>query len=225
MRNVFILLLGLVSMPACAGTDVTQFEGVQQECAQVGDITFGNGGRWSSCRVTRGRWVATLDFMDIYQAQYCLAKKNVQSCDQRALVIFSNRAYTPDAKVLLVRIDDGATSYDDPMVVASDDESIMSISVRNPENVVEQRYYLWRADRWVAINAQDWLRGLPAYLPDGAMARDTAWPDLETMSAKVNLFKAGDADCCPSGGVANVELALVNEHFAVKQVKVNRSGE
>lgn len=225
MRNIFLMLLmALMVTQVYAADDVIKFAGVQQECAQVGNITFGPDGRWASCHVTRGRWVATLDFMDLYQAQYCLGH-DAKTCDKRALVIFANRAYTLEAKALLVRIDDGATEYDDPMVVISENESIMSISARSAAGVEAKHYYLWRTDHWVVINTEDWLRGLSAYLPEGASIRGVAWPDLETMSAQVSLFRTGDADCCPSGGKANVEFGLVKEAFAVKQVKVSTMGK
>lgn len=229
MRIFFALILMMVVSTAThAAGDMTQFAGVQEECAQVGNITFGPNGRWASCRVTRGRWIATLDFMDLYQAQYCLSKNvsnNVEACDQRALVIFSNRAYTPDAKALMVRIDEGATEYDDPMVVASGDESIMSVSARNSTGILAKSYYLWRTDHWVAMDAKSWLNGLSAHLPKGTAARQVAWPNLETMSAKVSLFRPDDADCCPTGGMAEVELGLVKEQFAVKQVKLSLMSE
>lgn len=221
MRTIFLLMLAaLVSTPVHAAGDSVPFAGVQQECVQVGDITFGPGGRWANCRVTRGRWFATLDFLDLYQVQYCLGK-NAETCDQRALVIFANRAYTKDAKALLVRIEDGATEYDDPLVVGSDQETVMGVSTRNPAGDVAKSYYLWRTDHWVAMDGQGWLHGLSARLPNGASVRQAALPDLETMSAQVSLFRAGDADCCPTGGLAKVELGLVKEQFAVKQVQVS----
>jgi hypothetical protein len=166
--------------------------------------------------------------MDLYQAQYCFSKNasnNADHCDQRAMVIFSNRAYTPDAKALVVRIDEDATEYDDPMVVASDDESIMSISAHNSAGILVKSYYLWRTDHWVAMDAQGWLSGLTAHLPNGTSVRRVALPDLETMSAQVSLFRSNDADCCPTGGMAEVELGLVKEQFTVKQVKLSQKSE
>lgn len=219
MRAIFLLLTLLVLPPAYAAGDVTKFEGVQQECAQVGEITFGPGGRWAQCRVTRGRWLATMDFLDLYQAQYCLGK-NAETCDQRALVIFGNRAYTPEAKALLIRIDDGQVEYADPLVVISGNESVMGLSVRKPGGELTKNYYLWRADQWVAMDAQGWLQDLTARLPSGMSVRQTAWPDLETMTAQVRLFRADDLDCCPSGGLASVELGVAQTMFMIKQVKV-----
>lgn len=221
MRIITLLLLSaLVSTPVHAAGDLIPFAGVQEKCVQVGDITFGPDGRWAGCHVTRARWVATIDFLDLYQVQYCLGMR-AKACDKRALVIFANRAYTPEAKVLLVRMDGGSMKYEDPLVVLSDNETVMSVSARNATGIVAKSYYLWRTDHWVAMDAQGWLKGLSTYLPKGASARQEPWPDIDTMSAQVKLFRAGDANCCPSGGMANVELGLVKTQFAIKQVKIS----
>ncbi len=134
MRIITLLML-TITIKAYAGADIAPletvpFEGVQYECRQVGGISFGANGRWADCHVTRGRWVATIDFLDIYQAQYCLGN-TPESCEQTAQVIFANRAYTPDATVLLTRLDEAGTSYIDPLIVNSDNDSVMSMTSRN----------------------------------------------------------------------------------------------
>jgi hypothetical protein len=226
MRVFFLSVLALfvsTLVHAQVSNKVIPFAGVQEECVQVGEITFGSGGRWANCHVTRGRWVATIDFLDLYQAQYCLSKTG-DICDKRAIVIFANRAYTPDATVLMVRMDDSAMAYDDPLVVINGDESVMSVSAHSVAGNITKSFFLWRADHWVPMKAQTWLPELSASIPQGSSFRQgSSWPDLETMSAQVSLFKKGDSDCCPSGGVADVELGLSNEQFTVKQVKVRSS--
>ena len=200
--------------------ETVPFEGVQHECRQVGGITFGAKAKWANCHVTRGRWVATIDFLDLYQAQYCLGK-TPDSCEQTAQVIFANRAYTPDATVLLVRLDEAGTRYMDPLIVNSDDDSVMSMASRNTADIIATQYFVWRADRWVAIDAQHWLRDLQAKLPKGTSSRNlSAWPNLENMRAEVKLFNTQDADCCPSGGVAKVVIGLETNQFIVKNLTI-----
>jgi hypothetical protein len=137
------------------------------------------------------------------------------------MVIFANRAYTAEAKVLMVRIDDAGMTYDDPLVVIDGEESVMSVSA-SVAGAVTKSFYLWRTDHWIQMEGQNWLSSLSAFIPSGMSVRQTSsWPDLETMSAQVSLFKKDDADCCPSGGLANIKLGLAKEQFTVKQVKVN----
>jgi len=148
------LLVALLPLSVHAKGNQVEFAGVQKECVQVGKITFGPGGRWANCHVTRGRWVATIDFTDLYQAQYCLGK-NEQTCDQRAMVIFANRAYKPTAKVLLTRIDKGGTEYDDPLVVSSPNGRAMVVTARTPNGADTKNYYRWQTDHWIPMNEKD----------------------------------------------------------------------
>ena len=200
------------------------FEDVQERCEQVGEITFGANARWSNCHVTRGRWVATIDLIDMYQAQYCLGAGE-QSCEQRAWVLFANRAYTKEAKVQVVRMDTAKTIYEDPLVVIVGDERLMSMTSYTSEDNKSTNYYIWNTDHWLPIESQDWLKKLSAKLPQDTAIRQSVWPDLETMSADVNLFKSGDKDCCPTGGKANVELGFENKNFSVKKVHISAAAQ
>lgn len=238
LRIFMVLMLMFTRINAVTAAETIQsqtpaletvpFEAVQNECKQVGGIKFGANAQWENCHVTRGRWVATIDFLDIYQAQYCLGS-TPESCQQRAQVLFANRAYTPDATVLLVRLDEAGTSYADPLIVNSDNDSVMGMTSHNAAGAVTTQYYVWRTGHWVAMDAQHWQHDLQALLPKGTSAREVSvLPDLESMSAEVKLFRSSDADCCPSGGIANIALGLEsglgsnNEkaQFTVKQVNI-----
>lgn len=157
------LLLALLPLSVHAKSNQFEFAEVQKQCVQTGTITFGPKGRWASCHVTRGRWLATIDFTDLYQAQYCLGKDE-QSCDQRAMVIFANRAYKPKAEVLLVHLDKGGTEYDDPLVVSSPDGRAMMVTTRTQNGSEAKNYYRWRSDRWMPMAEKDGQQFF-SYLP------------------------------------------------------------
>ena len=226
MRNAFagLFFSALVSTPVHAIGDLTALSIVQEDCAQVGDIAFGANQRWADCQVTRARWVATIDLVDMYQAQYCLGS-GAGACDQRALLVFGNRAYTPTARLLVQRVDPGASEYEDPLVVKNDYGRILTVSARLPGGVKSSNYFLWQDGQWAPIDTQAWLQDLAKRLPPGVKARQGALPDVDTMSAKASLFRKGDADCCPSAGEANVELGLENRRFALKKLNVGKVPE
>lgn len=208
-----------VTKPAPLADDEALMDDIQKQCVQLGGVSFGAGKRWSDCEVTRGRWVGTIDLTDMYQAQYCL-RNGTQECAQHALVLFGNRAYTPNAKLLVQRVDTGSTSYDDPRIVINDYGRILIISTHTPEGVSSHNYYLWKTGQWVSIDNKKWLQDLSARLPAGVIARDGALPDIDTMATQVKLFRDDDAECCPKAGVANVELGIDKEKFSLQSAEI-----
>ena len=224
MRVAFtaLLLAAAFAAPVHARDNAIKFEGVQEHCVQAGKIKFGAGTPWSNCSVTKGRWVATLDFIDMYQAQYCLGSSN-GACAKRALLLFSNRAYTPKAGLMLQRIDPGATEYDDPRLVQTKYGDILTLTAHLPGGKVDKSYYVWRTGRWITVNARGWLHELPRQLPKQASIKADAWPDLDSMSAQVALHQNGNADADDS--VAEVELGLAHDRFTVNKVTLAQKAE
>ena len=219
MRVAFVVFLfgAIVTSPVHARGDVIKFEGVQEHCVQAGKIKFGANAKWKNCNVTRGRWVATLDFIDMYQAQYCLGKV-AGECDQRALLLFGNRAYTPNAKVMLQRIDPGATEYEDPRLVQTKYGDILTLSAHLPDGSESKSYYRWQSGHWRPVEARRWLRDLAKQLPKGEAINAAVWPDIDSMSAQAKLHHAGGA----SDQVAKVELAVVKDRFTLKKLTLTR---
>ncbi len=224
MRIAFACLLisTAFSMPVHARGDVTDFEGVQERCVQVGKIKFGANSRYSDCTVTHGRWFATLDILDMYQAQYCLGNGD-GVCEQRAFLVFANRAYTPKAKLLLQRIDPGAAEYDDPLVVQTKYGDILTLTARFADGRMSKSYYRWHSGRWIAIEARGWLRELSKRLPKGETIKAEAWPDADSMRAQATLQSADGSGA--GDKVAEVELAVANDRFTVKQVSLGPKPE
>lgn len=200
----------IASSSVHARGDAIKFSGVQEHCLQVGSVKFGPNSQWKECRLTKARWFATLDFIDMYQAQYCLSKGD-DGCDRRAQLVFSNRAYKPGAGLMLQRTDPGAAEYDDPLVVQTAYGDMMELKARLPGGSVDKSYYLWRSGRWVPVDAHGWLRDLSKQLPKGTSVSAEAWPDIDSMHAQAALAGAGDR-------VAEVELAVANNRFTVKSV-------
>ena len=209
-----LFMAAVVSTPVHALGDLTAFYNIQQECAQAGAVSFGAGGRWAACEVTRGRWASTLDFIDMYQAQYCLGGGDGK-CERQALTLFGNRAYTPLAKVLIQRIDPAGTIYDDPVVVANEYGHILTLSAHLPDGSTDSKYYVWRTDHWLPIDASAWQADLAKRLPEGVAAQKIGPPDVNTMSAQAVLVRSGD-----SAGVADIELGMAKDRFALKRLSL-----
>ncbi|MEQ1591971.1 MAG: hypothetical protein ABL892_06225 [Thiobacillaceae bacterium] len=219
--HIVLLMLTLVTQPvhaddALAGLPPnvakasSAFPELQTHCVQTGSIRFGAKGRWKNCEVTRGRWFVTLDFLDQYQTQYCLGKRD-KPCEQRALLVFSNRAYTPTARLLLQRVDAGNTEYDDPLVVRSAYGTVMLLTSRTPGSADTQRYYLWQADHWSALEAEAWQRELVQQLPPDSRIKSVSPLDISRMSARVVL----EPDAAARERVLDVPLKLSVKGFTL----------
>jgi hypothetical protein len=218
MRTAFAILLisTAVSLPVHAGGKALKFDGVQERCVQTDKVKFGANQRWAECTVTKGRWFVTLDFIDMYQAQYCLGKGD-GSCDQRAFMIFSNRAYKPDAHLMMQRLDPGAAEYEEPQVVQTKYGTIMTLSARYPDGRESRNYYRWESERWSAVDASRWLRELTKKLPKGETVTADVWPDADSMHAQAKL--------AASGKVADIELGIVNDRFTVRKVTLAQNAD
>ena len=218
----FLLLAAMVSPPVHARDKAIKFEGVQVNCVQTDKIKFGANARWTNCSVTKGRWFATLDFIDMYQAQYCLGKGD-GACEQRAFLVFGNRAYTPNAKVMLQQFDPGAAEYEQPLLLQTKYGDILTLSARLPGGGASKHYYRWQSGRWLPVEARGWLRDLSKRLPKGETIKGDVWPDMDSMSAQATLTSAGGSG--PGGKVANVELGIAKDRFTVKKVTLAQKAE
>ncbi len=226
-KILLALLAAAVYLPAQAHTParasapvleaLIPFEGVQEQCVQAGKVRFGANAPWAACRVTKGRWFATQDFIDMYQAQYCLSKTG-DACDQRALLVFGNRAYTPQATVILQRLDQGNAEYDDPVLIQTSAGNVLTLSAHLPDGSISNSYHRWQKDHWVSVDASSWLKDLSRQLKAGESIKANAWPDVDAMHAQATIHRAGDAQ--DSDRVAEVDLEIVKDHFRVRKVSL-----
>lgn len=221
--GIFLVLAGLAAAPAQAGGDQADFALVLKQCVPAGGVSFGPQGRWAECRLEARDWVVTIDPLDFYQVQYCLGGSGGE-CERRAWLLFANRAYHPAARLVLERMDPGATRYEPPLVVRSGRNVILELAAAAPGAPAARSHYLWQGGRWVPVENRAWLRELAPRLPRGTSLRPGVTPEAETMSARAPLYRAGDAECCPSGGVAEVGLGLAKGRFTVKSVKLEPAG-
>lgn len=209
-----LLISAAFAPPAAALGDLASFERIHGECVNVGGITFGPQGRWADCRVDTGRWFSTIGITDLYQAQYCLGSGD--GCSERALLLFANRAYTPGAKMLFRRIDPGDTAYADPQVWRTDYGWIMTLEAQRPGQMAQRSYYRWQDENWQPIEAAGWQRDLARRLPPGIAVTGETYPDLDHMSAHVDLRRGADG----ATGSAEVELGVAKGRLVVKALRV-----
>lgn len=166
MRPAIMVLLagGLTAVAAPqAAESIVRFADLQADCVSAGVVRFGPGTRWPACRLTASRWFATLGNLDFYQAEYCLG--GGEACARRAQIIYVNQAYTPEARVLLQRVDPGPAEYAAPLVLTGAEGTHLVLKVTLPGAAAQRQYFRWQQSRWTPVSPGASLRDLAASLP------------------------------------------------------------
>ncbi len=181
---------GLMVIERPAG-DVVEFGRIQDQCVQAGPARFGKGMKWAACRLDSARFVSTIGLLDFYAAQYCLVGSSGR-CERSALMVFANRAYRPEATLVLHRVDPAGTRYDLPVVTGNDADNLMGVTVRSPgSKVAERSYFYWKDAGWRAVAPEAWKVEALRLLPAGSRIDGTLVPTVENLSAKATIRRPG----------------------------------
>jgi hypothetical protein len=170
------------------------FSKIQTECVQVAGLEIGSQAQWKGCRLVRAGFVGTIGLQDFYYANYCLTKVGSR-CAGQAQVLFSNRAYRPEAMARSVRVDPASTRYDAPLMIGSPDQNLLATTAHHkgmPQ--AELNYAVWSGADWTKVDTASWHQALPQQLPSGLMVSlsPQVQPDPTTLSMRLPLFQKGE---------------------------------
>ena len=208
-------------------------EMMRRTCPSFSDITPGREpDDLRDCAVSQFGEFAAFDGRTYYYAIYCLIPNDADksACNDktrtaenfraRGLAIFTRDRASDTATLLLERASRDLGIYVFPQKPAIVDSSLgavlyvpMTVDGTGSGNASE--YYAWDSGEWKPIEAETWLGDLQRRLPQGLEIRKGVWPDLRTMSAETGLYRPGDANCCPSGGVVRVRLSILSRRFVI----------
>jgi hypothetical protein len=142
---------------------------------------------------------------------------------QRGMAVYADNS-SEENRLLMERVDPeiGVVLYEKPEIISNASGTFLYLPIRvdgtGAGNISE--YYLWneKTNGWDLIESEYWIKDLRQRLPDGLSIWKGIWPDLKTMSAKAGLYREGDANCCPSGGTAFMDLSVEEGRFRLKSV-------
>lgn len=75
---------------------------------------------------------------------------------------------------------------------------------------------------WHQIDSYSWARDLDRRMPSGLRASLAYSLDLLTMHATTDIKRVGDSNCCPSGGTADISLALQDDTLVIDSLVLRR---
>lgn len=192
------------------------FAKIQSECVQVAGLEIGSQAQWKGCRLVRAGFVGTIGLQDFYYANYCLTKVGTR-CAAQAQVLFSNRAYRPEAVARSFRVDPASTRYDAPLMIGSPDQNLLATTAYHKgSSQAELSYSVWSGADWTGVDTHAWHEALPQQLPSGLLVRlsPQVQPDPTTLSMRLPLFQKGQR------GTLNALRSDVQLTFAVEGTRM-----
>lgn len=84
--------------------------------------------------------------------------------------------------------------------------------------------YQRRGGKWVEIDLGSWQADLSRRLPKGLSVTHGVEYDLTSLSASTDLWKDSDANCCATGGRANLDFVIVGDTLKLKGISAQLGG-
>jgi hypothetical protein len=141
------------------------------------------------------------------------------------LAIFVQDSRDPSsgtARLLFERVgsDIGQLYPQKPQVIMNSAGTILYMPIAGAGTGAENfsEYYLRGANEWEPIEAEAWVADLRKRIPAGLGIWKGIWPNPQTMRAEAGLYREGDANCCPSGGTARIQLAIRSRRLVLDSV-------
>jgi uncharacterized protein YecT (DUF1311 family) len=185
------------------------------------------GANPTDCRVVeKGSFGKLGEEVQAY-ALYCLdpgPKEEGRPCDTAGVALFSVEARTGKAQRWLTQVDveGGGNVYMKPELLRAGAAQLLHLPVSVPGTGDFNASSLYRRDgsRWTEVDDTSWEKDLAAQLPKGLAVWKGIWPDWKRMHASTGLYRAKDANCCASGGRAEMELALHGNRIDLVSFKI-----
>lgn len=237
-------LIFAVAAPAQAprgmfeGGRVYSLDETRRECIEFSAMKIGtNDIDARECAVSTSGEIGVVDGITYDYALYCVIPGYADPgrCDdgshtalyhaRRGAAIFAREG--GGARVVFERVDREIGSMvfrDPPQLRPHPAGTILYIPMQVDGTGVfnESEYYLRREGRWERLDYDSWQADLGTRLPKGLEIWKGIWLDLKTLRATPGLYRAGDANCCPSGGTAEIQLGIRDRRFVIESVNVTR---
>jgi hypothetical protein len=190
---------------------------------------------YRDCAVSNFAKFGAADGQTYYYALYCLVSNAAQEgtkCGQdsfdsryyenRGVAIFTQDRPDGDLQILFERAepDIGTLRYEKPEIIENPADTLLYIPIAIDGTGAgnESEYYLREKGEWKPIEAKEWLTELQQRIPQGLQIWKGIWPDLHTLRAEAGLYREKDANCCPTGGVARIQLEIRAGQFVIGSI-------
>lgn len=231
----FAVMCMILASPA-RGERSFSLETLKHRCVEFSEIKIGSGPEDAAdCQVSDFQRLGELEGSTYYYALYCLIpsrEKGQVKCgdnsyeanmnSRRGEAIFTQAGRSGPLQLLFKRAAEDLEmfGYEKPQLIPSPQGPLLllPIVVVGTGAGNESELYIREKGRWERIDTESWLKDLTARLPKGREIWKGIWPDYQTMTAEAGLYKPADANCCPTGGNATIQLSLNHHKIELKSV-------
>jgi len=111
----------------------------------------------------------------------------------------------------------GFSWYARPAIVAAPMGPVLTVPLRyaGTGSLNDDAYYLRADGRWRRLETASWLADLKRFLPEGHAVWKGVVLDLASMRAESDVWRAADANCCPSGGRVEVHFGVRGDTLVI----------
>ncbi len=244
IRWLVLLASILAAQPAAAAAQGERrwpLDTIRNHCIEFTKVKQGSGpDDYRECRVSEFGRLGVVDADTYYYAIYCLIPNwrnineghcgddsvNAVSHRTTALAVFSAAPSQAGLQLAFERASGeiGVYVYLQPSIVQSAAGTLLHLSIAyaGTGNINASEYYVREAGVWERIESESWLKDLQVRLPAGLEIWKGVWPDVRTLRAEASLYRKGDGNCCPTGGVARIQLAFRTRHLVLESVSFER---
>jgi hypothetical protein len=232
-----------VARPASPGANVARqfsMSAIRDRCIEFTDAKQGTRPLdFRACRVSEFGEFGVVDGETYYYATYCLIPSDTTEKGEcgddsfvaryhraRGLAVFVRSPSGEDARLLFERVDPDRSLvyFGKPEIVHNAVGTLLylPVTVDGTGHGNASEYYLRERGAWAPLDAAAWLADLRKRIPARLEIWKGVWPDLRTMRAEASLYQAGDTNCCPTGGVARIRLAIRSRQLVIVSVAVDK---
>jgi len=180
----------------------------------------------TNCRVVEsGSFGKVGDSGQVY-ATYCLdaPEEPPHSCFLTGIVLLAVDPRTGKAERWLQRMDPEGLGnhFGKPELLQLKGVLLLDLPASVPGTGSYNASSLYRRDgaRWVEVDVDSWKKDLARQVPAGLEVWKGIWPDYRRMRATTGLWRKKDANCCPTGGSAEIGLRLEGNRLVLASLKV-----
>lgn len=195
-----------------------------------------SGRKWQaekhSCTVGTVTRLGVVGKLAMHAVSYCLLsgtrKPDAKKCEHNAITVFSHKPgdthWVAQVSYDDVRHEEPALDPGGVALYRHGPAYILYLPARldGTGSINVSRHYTWNNQRWELIDTDAWVADLKKRLPPGSEFWKGIWYDMKSLTSHVGIYRKGDGNCCPSGGIAKVSLALNGTRLVLKSFIVEK---